>query len=128
MPATGPIPGLVERHEPLAPGEAHVDPAAPHGRPRRTGPGHDPWFAWRVPLLVWLMPVMSLLAVWVAVGRGTPRPLLAAVPWTATSVVARRALTRLRRSAGSRRDDLRFGGQMLVCLLLLWAGVLALAL
>jgi hypothetical protein len=116
-PASGQIPGLVEHHEPLAPGERHVDPAEPHGRPRRRDPGYQPWFAWRVPMVVYLMPAMALGTIWVAIELDSPRPLLAALPWTATAVVAQRALTR--------RDDLRFGGQMLLALLLIFAGILA---
>jgi hypothetical protein len=120
--ASTPVPGLVEHHEPLAPGERHVDPDAPHGRARRD-PGHEPWYQWRAQLFGWLMPVMSVVAVWAAVDRGSVWPALAAVPWTASSLVALRGSARLRRSAGGRRDSLRFSGTMLVALLLLFAGI-----
>jgi hypothetical protein len=116
-----PIPGLVERAEPLAPGEAHVDPADPHGLARRRGDGSD-WYSWRAELFSWVAAVMAVVEVVVAVHAASWRPLVAAALLLLAAAVASRARTRYDRSPRGRRDLLRMSGGLFGALLVLFAG------
>lgn len=113
------LPGLVHRTEPLAPGEAHVDPADPRARPL---PG-DGWLTWRIRAFTFVAPVMAVVAVVIAVDEGVWHPLLAAVLWLVSGAASWHALQRYARSGRAPRDSLRTSGWMLVALVLLFGGI-----
>lgn len=117
-----PIPGLVEHRAPLAPGDAHVDPEAPHGRPRHDGPGFQ-WWTMRLGVFVWLAAGSAVIALWTAIDGGTWRPVGAAVLWTATAVLSWRTIDAYERTAGTTRDTWRAIGRLPLLLLVYLAGI-----
>jgi hypothetical protein len=114
------VPGLVHRTEPLAPGEAHVDPADPRGRRPVAG---QYWLSWRMQLFTWLAPLLAAVAVVIAVDGRVWHPLLAAVLWLLSGVASWHARDRYERSARGPRDALRTSGRMLVALALFLGGI-----
>jgi hypothetical protein len=116
------MPGLVARTEPLAPGQAHVDPEFPHGRPRPPGPPVQ-WWVWRLWVFVVLAPVSAAVPVWTAISEATWRPLGAAVLWVLSGLVSWRVVTRYERSAGAPRDAWRATGGILVALVVYLGGL-----
>ncbi|WP_203669671.1 hypothetical protein [Cellulomonas pakistanensis] len=116
-----PIPGLVERTEPLAPGEAHVDPADPRGH-RAPPPGLDLW-SWQMQVFSGTAPVLSVVAVGLALQRGAWPPLVGAALFLLSAVATWSTRERYRGSRRGRRDLLRVSGGMLIALVLLLGGV-----
>jgi hypothetical protein len=115
-----PIPGLVERTEPLAPGQAHVDPQDPRGHRER--PGTDVW-SWQMQTFVWTAPLLALVTVVLAVERGSWLPLVSGAIFLLAAVAAQRTRDRYDRSRRGRRDLLRVSGGMLLALVLLLGGI-----
>ena len=115
-----PVPGLVERTEPLAPGEAHVDPENPRGH--RTRVITDVW-SWQMEMFVWTAPLLTLLTVVLAVERGSWLPLVSGVIFLLSALTAQRTRQRYDRSRRGRRDLLRVSGGMLLALVLLLGGI-----
>ncbi|MBW0255677.1 hypothetical protein [Cellulomonas sp. PS-H5] len=116
------IPGLVEHREPLAPGEAHVDPADPRGLARRAGDGSD-WFSWRAELFSWVAAVLAVVEVVLAVRAASWRPLGAAALLLLAAAVAWRTRTRYDRSPRGRRDMLRMSGGLFGALLVFFVAL-----
>lgn len=117
-----PVPGLVERTEPLAPGEAHVDPDDPRGH-RTPPPGLD-LRSWQLQVLTWVAPALAVLAVVLAVARGSSLPLVGAGLLLLSAVATWHARDRYERSRRGPRDLLRVSGGSLIALVLLVGGSL----
>lgn len=113
------MPGLVTRVEPLAPGEAHVDPADPRGL-RRGADASGAW-GWRARAVAPVAGALAVLAVVVAVDRGSWWPLGAAALSLLAAFAASDTLARFDRSARDRRASARVAGGLGVALVLLLA-------